>query len=150
MDAVTGHTGRPIEAATSDEHTELDALEKALVKACDDVANASAAGDRSAAYRKGYTAALRYARICVLDQIASAAMDFMKASRNGDRRWERHRTRTLAALRTISQRLSEALRANPEDDVAAGYRDGILVALELTEEQERAVQRELSCTTLTG
>ena len=67
-----------------------------------------------------------------------------------DHRPERHRARTLAALRTISQRLSDALHTNPEDDVAAGYRDGILIALDLTEEQERAVRRDVRCATLTG
>lgn len=130
----------PSEAATSNEQTEMDVLE-VLIKACDDAAIPSTAEERSAAYRKGYAAALRYARICVLDQMASAAMDFADG---------RHRARTLAALRTIAQRLSEELRTDLEDDVAAGYRDGIRVALDLTEEQERAVQRELSCATLTG
>ncbi|MDQ2637837.1 MAG: hypothetical protein M3Y83_13255 [Actinomycetota bacterium] len=150
MNAVMGRAGQPSEAATSSDQSELDVLEKALVKACDDVANTSTAGERSAAYRKGYTTALRFARICVLDQIASAAIDFTNISGNGDGRSERDRSRTLAALGTISQRLSEALRAQPEGDVAAGYRAGIRAALVLTEEQERAVQRELGCATLTG
>lgn len=150
MNAVTGRTGQPSEAAASSEQSELDVLEKALVKACAEVANASTAGERGAAYRKGRTAALRFARICVLDQMASAAMDFTNVSGNGDGRSERDRNRTLAALGTISQRLSEALRAHPEDDVAAGYRDGIRAALELTEEQERAVRRDVRCATLTG
>ncbi|MGV0579847.1 hypothetical protein ABQF17_17640 [Mycolicibacterium elephantis] len=149
MDAVMRRVDRSGEAAASEVETEMDVLE-ALIEACDDAANLSTAEERSAAYRKGYSAALRYARICVLDQMASAAMDFTDASHNGDHRPERHRARTLAALRTISQRLSDALHTNPEDDVAAGYRDGILIALDLTEEQERAVQRELSCATLTG
>lgn len=144
-----GRTGQPSEAATSSAQSDLDVLEKALVKACDDVTNTSTA-ERSAAYRKGYTAAFRFARICVLDQIASAAMGFTNVSSNGDGRSARNRNRTLGALGTISQRLSGALRAQPEDDVAAGYRDGIHAALELTEEQERAVQRDLRCATLTG
>lgn len=130
-------TDLPGEAATPADRTELDALEEALAKA-----GGALTGERSAAYRKGYTAATRFARICVLDQMAVIAMDFTNASRNGERWSQRHLTRTLAALRTISQRLAEALRAEPRDDVAAGYRDGIQVALELTRERERAVQRE--------
>lgn len=149
VDAVTRRVDRSGEAAAPELETEMDMLE-ALIEACDDAANLSTAGERSAAYREGHSAALRYARICVLDQMASAAMDFTDTSDNGEHRSERHRARTLAALRTISQRLSDALHTNPEDDVAAGYRDGILIALDLTEEQERAVQRELGCATLTG
>lgn len=132
-----GRTEPPGEAATSVDRTALDALEEALAKA-----GGASTGERSAAHRKGYTAALRFARLCVLDQMAVIAMDFTNASRNGERWSQRLRARTLAALRKISQRLSEALRAESHDDVAAGYRDGIRVALELTREQERAVQRK--------
>ncbi|MGE2725197.1 hypothetical protein [Mycolicibacterium pulveris] len=135
-----------MDAVMSSDRTELDALEEALAAAYD-----APTGERTAMYHKGYTAALRFARICILDQMAIIAMDFTNASGNGERWTVRHRTRTLAALRTISQRLSEALRSQPNDDVAAGYRDGIRVALELTTEQERAVQqREQRCATLTG
>ena len=132
--------------AEPDDQPTTTVLERVLVQARDGLYAAPTPSGRSAAYVRGYTSAIRYARICVLDRIAAAAVDFIDDPRPHEIRQDRERLRTFVALRSIATRLLQELRADAEDDVAAGYRRGIVVALEVISDQERTVQQEPAAT----
>lgn len=128
-----------------DDSPNITVLERVLVQARDGLYAEPMPSGRSPAYIRGYTAAIRYARICVLDRIAAAAVDFIDDPRPYELRRDRERLRTIVALRSIATRLVQELRSDPEDEVAAGYRRGIVVALEVISDQEREVQQESEC-----
>ncbi|MBX5488918.1 hypothetical protein MHAS_02325 [Mycolicibacterium hassiacum DSM 44199] len=140
MDAVPEHSEpsgqRVPDGGRPGVMVDMELLERALDRAGHDIGD-----DGSAEYRKGKEAALRFARICVLDEIAIAAAHFIDQV-DGDGRADRDRARVLAALRTVTERLNHGLRNAASDysgDEATGYRDGLRVALDLTAERERVV-----------
>lgn len=92
--------------------------------------------DRCACHAKGYSAAIRFARICVLDEIALVSGSFEKSVPPGSIRRDHGSVRTRAALRAINARISrEFPRADAQE--AAGYRSGIAYARGLIAELER-------------
>ncbi|KUH81942.1 hypothetical protein AU187_17305 [Mycobacterium sp. IS-1556] len=144
-DMGTGHRGAPA-AATKAQSTTTGrpsgtAGTRVLVQLLDDLADASPPTDRSTAYRNGYTAGIRFARICVLDEIALASGSFAKSSHTRGRRRDRERVRAGVALSTIAARLSRDAVPGAEDG-AAGRRDAISLALQLVSECERQISHE--------
>lgn len=114
---------------------------RVLVRLLDDLADVSPPTHRSTAYRNGYTAGIRFARICVLDEIALASGTLVKSSQTRGRRPDRERVRAGVALSTIAARLSRD--AVPDaDDGAAGRQDAISLALQLVSECERQIGQE--------
>lgn len=96
----------------------------------DDLTEVSAPQDRSAAYRVGFNAGIRFARICVLDEIAAASGYVDRVAMSNGIRRNRERVLIRAAVRTIERRLAAEVTARNGDDGAAGYRDAIAVARE--------------------
>ncbi|KUH97286.1 hypothetical protein [Mycobacterium sp. IS-3022] len=144
-DTGAGRRGAPA-AATKAESTKTGrpsgaAGTRVLVRLLDDLADAPPPADRSTAYHNGYTAGIRFARICVLDEIALASGSFAKSSHTRGRRRDRERVRAGVALGTIAARLSRDAVPGAEDD-AAGRRDAISLALRLISEYEREINQE--------
>ncbi|MGE2719420.1 hypothetical protein [Mycolicibacterium celeriflavum] len=104
-------------------------VDRTLVGFLDALKQASPPSDRSDAYRRGFAMGLRFARICVLDEIAANSGSFIQASLNGGPRPQRECARTRAALRRIAERLTDEFVLGA-DDHAAGYRDATAVVLE--------------------
>ncbi|MCV7282914.1 hypothetical protein H7J88_25075 [Mycolicibacterium flavescens] len=115
---------------TSDTHAQPVTVHEALRRLLDELAEASPPAERGPAYRAGFSAGIRFARICVLDEIAAASgyLDRI-AMTNGSRR-DRESVRIRAAVRTIGRRLGNEI-ALGDDDGADGYRDAIAVAQEV-------------------
>ncbi|WP_326548185.1 hypothetical protein QGN32_08770 [Mycolicibacterium sp. ND9-15] len=111
-------------------------VERVLVGLLEDLADASPPADRSDAYRMGYSMGIRFARICVLDEIAAKSGSFVRAALAGGHRPNREQARTRAALRRIAARLSPDFTLGG-DDRTAGYRDATAVALELISRLDR-------------
>lgn len=108
-----------------------------LVALLDALAEASPPSGRSDIYRRGFNMGLRFARICVLDEIAANSGSFIRASLNGGPRAQRESARTHAALRRIAARLTDEFVLGA-DDHAVGYWDATAVVLERIDgEQER-------------
>ena len=133
-----GGTGQ---GADPDIHPNEDVHERALAQTRDALFAAPKPRGRSTDYERGFTAAIRYARVCVLDRMSSGTVDFIEDLHPYDLRMDRERLRTSVALRSIGSRLLQELRADPEDEVAAGYRRGIVVALGVIADQESALQQ---------
>lgn len=100
--------------------------EPVLVQLLDALADASAPAARDEEYRKGYSRGIRFARICVLDEIAAKSGSFGRVSRTAESWRGREEARTRAALRRIAARLSGEF-ASGSDGQAAGYRDATAV-----------------------
>lgn len=120
----------------ADKPTSAGAVGQVLVGLLDDLADASPQPDRSDAYLRGYSMGIRFARICVLDEIAAKSGSFVRASLTGGRWANREQARTHAVLRRIAGRLSDDFTLGG-DDHAAGYRHAAGVALESISRLER-------------
>lgn len=86
-------------------------------------------GGRSAEYRRGHRAGLSYARLCVLDELATDAAMGGARIENPHRGWEE------VVLAAIAQRLGleyDTCRAPSGDQFGAGYRAGVEVARNYT------------------
>ncbi len=103
----------------------------------DTLAEASPLSYRGDAYRRGFDMGLRFARICVLDEIAANAGTFVRASLDGALP-QRECARARAALRRIAARLADEIVPGA-DDHATGYRDATAVVLEMLHTQEQQV-----------
>ncbi|AMO63268.1 Uncharacterised protein [Mycolicibacterium phlei] len=99
-----------------------------LKELLDDLADTAPPAEQTADYRKGFSAGIRFVRICVLDEIAAVSGGLARVPMAARRHREQQRIRT--ALQTIRRRVAE--QATPgDDDSAAGYRDAVAVALEM-------------------
>nr|CRL71252.1 hypothetical protein CPGR_01908 [Mycolicibacterium malmesburyense] len=117
--------------------TSTAGADRTLVGLLDALAEASPPSDRSDDYRRGYSMGLRFARICVLDEIAANSGSFIRASLNGGTRPQRECARTRAAHQRIAARLTDEFVLGA-DDHAAGYRDATAVVLNrIAETQEQ-------------
>ncbi|WP_157897549.1 hypothetical protein [Mycolicibacterium rutilum] len=100
-----------------------------LRRMLDELTDVSAPADRSPAYRRGFDAGTRYARICVLDEIAAVSGGLDEAAMIDGMRRDRELMRVRAALRTIERRLADAA-APGAGDSATGFRDAVDIALQ--------------------
>lgn len=121
---------------TDDMNSDSRVIDQVLVELLDDLTDASPPVDRSNAYLKGYSAGIRFARICVLDEMALKSGSFVSGSVSCGHRRAREQVRTRAALATIAARLSRAVVPG-QDDGAAGHREAIATALQRISQLQR-------------
>lgn len=120
-------------------------LARVLGDVRDDIAGGSAPTDSTAAYRSGHAAALRFAGLCVLDQIAAAAGGLAPSTASEDPPSERDRVRIVAALDRVATRLTAHRRPWADGDAAAGYRDGIAYALGVVSARREDIGQQSWC-----
>ncbi|MGE2732195.1 hypothetical protein ACQI4F_22235 [Mycolicibacterium vaccae] len=114
-------------------------LGRVLTEVRDAITGGSAGPDRGAAYRSAYAAGLRFAGLCVLDQIAAAAGGLTRAAPS-DPASCRDRVRIVAALDRIAARLAAQRRPWADGESAAGYRDALAYALGVVRERREEVR----------
>ncbi|MGE2832594.1 hypothetical protein [Mycobacterium sp. SMC-4] len=122
-------------------------LARVLAEVRDAINSGTAPPNRGAAYQSGHASGLRFAGLCVLDQIAAAAGGLAMLTRSQDPPSERDRVRIMAALDRVAARLAAHRRPWADGESAAGYRDALVHALGVVSDRKEAISQQSWCLT---